>query len=1176
MRSYVKTLFMSGILLTAIFIGLCAFTNETWAAYTPSINTSPTLPQDDVVIYTENVVDFGAVANNPAVDNTTAFQNAINEAYANGGGIVYVPAGDWRLNGTLVLKRKVTLRGEWRNPDTAGNEAAQGTILSTTANQNNPGGSPFITVASNAAVKNLSIWYPNQSYASPSTYPYTISEGVFDTEDAAHHGFAVINVTIYNAYKGIETGNGLSQSQEPMIKNVMMTALNTGVHQTNDWNFGNTESVHISSKYWINSALSGAPSSSPNQATLTSYMRANMTGVLLDGHIDGINLYDIRVEDAKIGIDCANRWTQISNITLNNVNTGVYYHYSGGGNAGNSLVGGTINVLAGTNTYGIKMNQIGEALIQGITIGGTPTNGVYFDSSTETLNLMKMTFTNWTDSAIKVMQGSALIEASAFNLSGTHIALDSRVKSASILGNTFTGTPTITYVPSPQIFIDHTSLGIPNLPAITTTYTMLKERKPANPTNFYNITTYGAISGTSNPATDNTTAIQNALNAASTAGGGTVFVPAGYWMVKGQLTIPTGVELRGVAESSSMGDNKGSTLFSYANQNNPSGTPFITMNAASGLRGIMVYYPDMGTSRTMTYPYTVKGNGNGIWIRDVRLVNSWNGIDFASVRSDNFEFSGISGNVRNIGTFVSNGSTGGIMENQMQAWTGEGAESAALAFPNNSYRDHISLASTASPWKFGSTSNITALQMSVYLPDTGIDSQAAGLRFVNDGGTTNNFTCITCQTDATSTARIDAGGTINLVDFGGTQTGLITGSTFAGTVNVFGYRYADHGTMVTMNGGTLNAYQFITSPEDIRFQLNGGTSNFYGTYLTYPSPYTSFTVGASITAAKIVGGAGVGGIGVANSAGSKLVQSNNIDTKYSSVTATATSSAEDANWGLSKVVDGNPNSVSGAYGWSSTLTPTVNHTESLTLDLGNTRSLGRVDLYPRNDGVNTGYGFPVDFTIQVSTNGTTWTTVVTKSGYALPGNAVQSFTFTPQAARYVKVQGTSLRANPNDGNLYRMQFAEASLLAVTSVSATSTVEDASWGISRLTDGNLTSVSGSYGWTSSNNTGANHTESVTLDLGASKSISKVDLYPRTDGVNLGYGFPVDFTIQVSTNGTSWTTVVTRTAYAKPGNATQSFTFTAQNARYVKIEGTSLRSNPNDFNTYRMQLAEAIVY
>ncbi|MCD9021519.1 discoidin domain-containing protein [Cohnella silvisoli] len=1176
MKKFISALLMSALLLSSAGVSLFSFVAKTHAAYTPNINPSPSIPQDDVVVFTENVVDFGAVPNNTAVDNTTAFQNAIDEAYNNGGGIVYVPAGKWTLSGTLVLKRKVTLRGEWRNPDIAGNEPALGTILSTTANQNNPGGAPFIKVASNAGVKNLSIWYPNQSFSSPSAYPYTISEGIFDAEDTRHHGFFVVNVTLYNSYKGIETGPGLEQSQEPLIKNVMMTALNTGVHQTNDWNFGNTESVHISSKYWMNSALTGSPSTPADQSTLISYLRSNVTGVLLDGHMDGLNLYDIRVEDANIGLDVSVRWSHITNVTLNNVNTGAYYHVGDGNATGNSLVGGTINVLPGTNTSGIKMTNYGPVLIQGITIGGTPTNGVNFDSNAATLNLMKMTFTNWTDYAVKVNQGSALIHASAFNKNAPHLLLNSSVKAASILGNTFVGTPAISYTPSAQIKIDHTSLGIPSLPSITASYSLMTERKPANPANFYNITTYGAVSGTSNPSTDNTTAIQNALNAASAAGGGTVFIPAGYWMVKGQLTVPTGVELRGVAEATSMGDNRGSTLFSYANAGNPGGAPFITMNASSGLRGINVYYPDMGTSRTTQYPYTIKGNGNGIWIRDIRMVNSWNGIDFATVRSDNFEFSGISGNVRNTAIFVSKGSTGGKMENLMQAWTGEGAESAALAFPNNTYRNNLSFASTAFPIKLGNTSNITGLQLTVYLPDTSVDSQAAGIRFVNDGGLTNNFTCITCQTDASPFVRIDDAGTLNFVDQGGTQYGGVAASTFTGTANFFGLRHSDHGTYFTVNGGTVNHYQVIMSKEAITAQLNGGTANIYGLFLGNQAPYTSFNVGAGITAAKIVGSGGYGGIGITNSAGSNLVLTNNIDTNYAPITATATSSVENADWGIAKAIDGNSNSVSGAMGWSSNNSLTTNHTESITLDLASAKSVGRVDLYPRNDGVNTGYGFPVNFTIQVSTNGTTWSTAVTRTGYALPGNAVQSFTFTPQAARYVKIEGTSLRTNPNDGNLYRMQFAEINPYAITAVSSTSSVEDANWGNSRMMDGNTSSIGGSMGWSTDSNLFANHTESVTLDLGASKSIGNVNLYPRNDGVDTGYGFPVDFTIQVSANGTTWSTVVTRTGYAKPGIAVQSFTFAAISARYVKIEGTNLRTNPNDGNRYRMQFAEAVVY
>ena len=109
-----------------------------------------------------------------------------------------------------------------------------------------------------------------------------------------------------------------------------------------------------------------------------------------------------------------------------------------------------------------------------------------------------------------------------------------------------------------------------------------------------------------------------------------------------------------------------------------------------------------------------------------------------------------------------------------------------------------------------------------------------------------------------------------------------------------------------------------------------------------------------------------------------------------------------------------------------------------------------------------------------------------------------------------------------------------------------------------------------GWSSNNSLTTNHTEWVQLDIGTTKDISQVKLFPRTDGTNKGYGFPVDFTIQLS-DGTNWTTVITNTATPLPSGV-KTYNFTATTARYIKINGTSLRSNPNDQNAYRMQFAE----
>lgn len=143
------------------------------------------------------------------------------------------------------------------------------------------------------------------------------------------------------------------------------------------------------------------------------------------------------------------------------------------------------------------------------------------------------------------------------------------------------------------------------------------------------------------------------------------------------------------------------------------------------------------------------------------------------------------------------------------------------------------------------------------------------------------------------------------------------------------------------------------------------------------------------------------------------------------------------------------------------------------------------------------------------------------------------------------------------------------------VTASSDVASGDWSKSGAVDGVRTSLPGLMGWSSANSLTSNHTEWITVDLGFAQSVSKVVLYPRTDGSNAGYGFPVNFTVDVSANNSTWTSVVTQTGYALPAGTAQTFTFTTQNARYVRINGTSLRQNPNDFNQYRMQFADIVV-
>lgn len=114
------------------------------------------------------------------------------------------------------------------------------------------------------------------------------------------------------------------------------------------------------------------------------------------------------------------------------------------------------------------------------------------------------------------------------------------------------------------------------------------------------------------------------------------------------------------------------------------------------------------------------------------------------------------------------------------------------------------------------------------------------------------------------------------------------------------------------------------------------------------------------------------------------------------------------------------------------------------------------------------------------------------------------------------------------------------------------------------------------WSSGDdNAKADHEEKVTIDLGAEKQIGSVYLFPRRAGSV--HGFPLDFDIQVSSDGQTWKTVRSVKEAALPtGDMPRRYAFDATLARHIRIHATRLRSLPEDQNFYRMQLAGIEVF
>ncbi|GHI03975.1 discoidin domain-containing protein [Streptomyces cellostaticus] len=145
------------------------------------------------------------------------------------------------------------------------------------------------------------------------------------------------------------------------------------------------------------------------------------------------------------------------------------------------------------------------------------------------------------------------------------------------------------------------------------------------------------------------------------------------------------------------------------------------------------------------------------------------------------------------------------------------------------------------------------------------------------------------------------------------------------------------------------------------------------------------------------------------------------------------------------------------------------------------------------------------------------------------------------------------------------------------------LENSNWGSKRLTDGVLTSTTGTKGYTSNDFPSADvsaHPVRVEIDLGADTDLDAVRLFPRTDTAAAGggtAGFPADFILQTRADGaTSYTTVRTVTAEPNPGGLVQTYGFRTTTAPYVRLQATKLGTPAADEPAkYRLQFAELTV-
>ncbi len=449
-------------------------------------------------------------------DSTSAIQSALNDCYSAGGGTVWLPAGTYKVTNTIYVPSFVTLRGDWRDPDSGSGDF--GTVISAQVACGDSGPVLF-QIGGSAGVMGITTYYPNQSATTPVAYNYTfnIPSGAWVGQTGTYMSSSVINCTMLNSYRGIgiDALDNTKVHELSTVKNVKGTVLFRGAVAYNGADVGTWENITFNNSYWANA---GTKYNAPNVAILNAWTRANGTGFTL-GDLE---------------------WDQFISLSCSNYNYG-------------------INIVAGS-----RISFCGEFLYTNI-------------QNTNIAVKVDNIDTRWGMSFLRsTLIGST--KAIQNNTTGNVNVCDSALTGGTTgkITTTSPGTTPTSYV-----------AAIPSKVTRTVLYDVTKAPYYAS---------HSAVQ-TGIPSADATVAIQAALTDAGNAGGGVVYLPAGWYRINTHLTVPANVELRGSSSvpQRDQGDlSYGTVLFGYEGKGTATpdtDTALITLNGnTSGISGIRFFY----------------------------------------------------------------------------------------------------------------------------------------------------------------------------------------------------------------------------------------------------------------------------------------------------------------------------------------------------------------------------------------------------------------------------------------------------------------------------------------------------------------------------------------------------------------------------------------------------------
>ncbi|MDR0332489.1 MAG: glycoside hydrolase family 55 protein [Dysgonamonadaceae bacterium] len=730
-------------------------------------------PTKDWVISDFIVTDpqFGAKAE-PGFDNRAAFQAAIDAAHNAGGGVVYIPAGNYEFHSTqtgsrfvrvregdaeeirmfnyeyvLQLPQGVQLRGDWANPEEHGGKVL-GAILEVRVGKDSPNyngvveswwndpqannrlnttytsiADRFIDMREGTGVTNLSIWYPEQDINNVKPYPWTLFQ-------ATGNSATVENVTLVNSYNGFYS----APSELHYVLNSYITALNTGIEIHVCTDIGRIENVKINPKFWANSGLPGAPS----LEAVTAYTKEYGTGFQMH-RSDWEYVSYLYISGYNIGMwigrepgfaDAPN--AQFYEVHIDNCAIGLYVQDVN-----------PYGLLFSNSTFGA--NAGGVAVYFGeLFHTSTQFNGVDFfgqivsDGRDGVISFESCTFDNYQEYALRINRGNILITQSEFKRPVGHVFLGENVNTLKALNSGYNRVLSVqnsSANANVEILVNNNYLFDP-IPKNIKTNIDVHPRPSSNKVLRADLP---RATGFNNdvPTVDVSALLQAVLNSVKRAGGGTVFLSAGRYLVESPITVPSGVELRGTWDVQHHTQSGGTAIFTnyYGGAEGENGASLIQLEVNSGVRGFKVTQLNIATDEFSAEnpritPFLIQGQGKNVHIVNITVSHGDKGIDLASYNTSGHYVDYFAGVLARAGIWVGGGAEGGFIRNmQFNPHYGTRLPMEGQGYPRVALGRFVQ--ANCSALKFSDVENQTIFNNFVF-------GSVYGIHFLRDAITGNN------------------------------------------------------------------------------------------------------------------------------------------------------------------------------------------------------------------------------------------------------------------------------------------------------------------------------------------------------------------------------------------------------------------------------------------------------